>query len=93
MRIIAPDDPDFLNLGTVRSDAENFHDNLKRTLLVGRQMSLGWHRGLVDIYSYALLNNAIAEQRALAERRELESARGRATRRWQTRSTRSRPPA
>ena len=93
IRIIAPDDPDFLGLSTVRSDAENFHDNLKRTLLVGRQMSLGWRRGLVDLYSYALLNNAIAEQRALATQRELDSARGRAARRWQARSALSSPPA
>jgi hypothetical protein len=63
LRIINEDDPDFARLHGLRNDSENFHSNLKRTLLVNRQMSLGWRRGLIDIYCYALLNNALTEQR------------------------------
>ncbi|MEV7431842.1 hypothetical protein AB0N29_19680 [Nocardioides sp. NPDC092400] len=64
IRIIAESDPDFAHLYGLRNDAENFHSNLKRTLIVDRAMSLGWRRGLIDIYCYALLNNALAEHQA-----------------------------
>lgn len=64
LRIIHESDPDFARLYGLRNDSENFHSNLKRTMLVNRQMSLGWRRGLLDIYCFALLNNALTEQRA-----------------------------
>lgn len=64
LRIIAPTDPDFPVMYGLRNDAESFHANLKRTLLVDRAMSLGWRRGLVDVYCFALLNNALAEAAA-----------------------------
>lgn len=32
--------------------------------VLGFSMSLGWRRGLVDLYCYAVYNNALAEQRA-----------------------------
>lgn len=61
LRAIPDDDPDSVRLRGLRSDAESFHANLKRTLLVDRAMSLGWRRGLIDIYAFALLNNAVTE--------------------------------
>ena len=64
IRVIAESDPDFAHLYGLRNDAENFHSNLKRTLIVDRAMSLGWRRGLIDIYCYALLNNALTEYQA-----------------------------
>jgi hypothetical protein len=64
LRIINQSDPDFARLYGLRNDSENFHSNLKRTMLVNRQMSLGWRRGLLDIYCFAVLNNALTEQRA-----------------------------
>ena len=66
LRLIPPGDPDFTALYGLRNDAESFHSNLKRTLLVDRAMSLGWRRGLVDVYCFALLNNAMAEAAARA---------------------------
>ncbi|MFI2754181.1 hypothetical protein ACGIF2_15745 [Cellulomonas sp. P22] len=61
LRAIPDDDPDSLRLRGLRSDAESFHASLKRTLLTERAMSLGWRRGLLDTYAYALLNNALTE--------------------------------
>ncbi|RHA37751.1 hypothetical protein [Cellulomonas rhizosphaerae] len=65
LRAIPDDDPDSLRLRGLRSDAESFHANLKRTLLTDRAMSLGWRRGLLDVYAFSLLNNALTEFRAL----------------------------
>ncbi|NKY38155.1 hypothetical protein [Cellulomonas septica] len=65
LRVIPDDDPDAQRLRGLRSDAEAFHSNLKRTLIVDRAMSLGWRRGLIDVYAFALLNNALAEWRAV----------------------------
>ncbi|HEX5542510.1 MAG TPA: hypothetical protein VFX60_13285 [Micromonospora sp.] len=64
LRVISETDPDFYTLRGLRSDAENYHANLKRTLLVDRAMSLGWRRGLVENYCFCLLNNALTEHRA-----------------------------
>lgn len=69
LRAIPDGDPDSLRLRGLRSDAESFHANLKRTLLVDRAMSLGWRRGLVDTYAFAMLNNALTE--AVAQRGQL----------------------
>lgn len=63
VRVIAATDPDGQRVVGIRSDAESHHYHYKRTLLVGRAMSLGWRRGLLDQYSYALLNNALALHR------------------------------
>lgn len=64
LRILPTGDPDAQRLYGIRSDAEGFHSNYKRTLIVDRQMSLGWRRGLVDLYCFALYNNALTEHRA-----------------------------
>lgn len=64
LRVIPNDDPDALRLYGLRSDAESFHSNYKRTLIVDRAMSLGWRRGLLDLYCFALYNNALTEYRA-----------------------------
>lgn len=64
IRLLPTGDPDALRLAGIRSDAESFHANYKRTLLVDRAMSKGWRRGLVDLYCFTLLNNALAEHRA-----------------------------
>lgn len=77
LRAIPDDDPDSLRLRGLRSDAESFHANLKRTLLVDRAMSLGWRRGLLDTYAFALLNNAITEM--VANTQAHAAARVRAT--------------
>ena len=67
LRILPTGDPDAQRLYGIRSDAEGFHSNFKRTLIVDRAMSLGWRRGLVDLYCFALLNNALTEHRAAQE--------------------------
>lgn len=64
VRIIAAADPDGQRLVGIRSDAESHHFHYKRTLLVGRAMSKGWRRGLLDQYCFALLNNALVAHRA-----------------------------
>ena len=64
LRIISPGDPDATRIGGLRSDAESFHSHFKRTLIVDRAMSLGWRRGLVDIYCFCAYNNALTEYRA-----------------------------
>lgn len=81
LRAIPDDDPDSLRLRGLRSDAESFHANLKRTLLVDRAMSLGWRRGLIDTYAFSLLNNAITEMVATNHLQERRGA-------WHTRSRR-----
>jgi hypothetical protein len=63
VRIIAATDPDGQRIVGLRSDAEAHHYHYKRTLLVGRAMSLGWRRGLLDQYCFALLNNAVVRHR------------------------------
>lgn len=73
LRAIPDDDSDSLRLRGLRSDAESFHANLKRTLVVDRAMSLGWRRGLIDIYAFALLNNAVTEM--VATRHQLTPPR------------------
>lgn len=69
LRIIANKDPDALRLYGLRSDAESFHSHYKRTLIVDRAMSLGWRRGLVDLYCFSLYNNALTEYRAFETER------------------------
>lgn len=64
LRILPAGDLDAQRLYGIRSDAESFHSNFKRTLIVDRAMSLGWRRGLVDLYCFAMLNNALTEHRA-----------------------------
>jgi hypothetical protein len=63
-RIIPPDDADASRVRGLRNDAENFHSNYKRTLIVNRAMSRGWRRGLLDVYGFALYSNALTEHRA-----------------------------
>lgn len=64
LRIIPAGDPDAQRLYGIRSDAESFHSNYKRTLIANRAMSLGALRGLVDLYCFALYNNALSEYRS-----------------------------
>lgn len=79
LRVIPNDDPDALRLYGLRSDAESFHSNYKRTLIVNRAMSLGWRRGLTDLYCFSLYNNALTEYRAAAAERHGASASNRFT--------------
>ena len=68
IRVIAEGEPDFDRLYPVRSDAESFNSQLKRSLLVDRAMTLGGKRQLLDVLCFGLLNNAItAHHHALAE--------------------------
>lgn len=67
LRVIPTDDPDAQRLYGLRSDAESFHSNFKRTLLVNRAMTLGWRRGLIDLYCFALYNNALTEHRQMLQ--------------------------
>lgn len=104
LRVIPTGDPDADRLAGIRSDAESFHSNYKRTLLVDRAMSLGWRRGLVDLYCFALYNNALTEHRATEQaatvsgsadghdRPRLTPALVRSTRRSPTRVDPQRPP-
>lgn len=64
LRVIPDDDADSLRLRGLRSDAESFHSNYKRTLITDRAMSVGWRRGLIDDYAFSLFNNALTEMRA-----------------------------
>jgi hypothetical protein len=75
LRVIPSTDPDAQRLMGIRSDAESFHSQFKRTLIVNRAMSLGAHRGLVDMYCFALYNNALTEHRQ-AETETAWSSRG-----------------
>jgi len=77
LRALPDDDPDSLRLRGLRSDAESFHSNYKRTLLTDRAMTLGWRRGLLDVYAFGLLNNALTELRAVGEAGEAAARRGR----------------
>lgn len=61
LRVIPTADPDAQRLQGIRSDAESFHSHYKRTLIVDRAMSLGAHRGLIDLYCFALYNTALTE--------------------------------
>ena len=67
LRIITPGDPDAIRIGGLRSDAESFHSHYKRTLIVDRAMSLGWRRGLIDLYCFCSYSNALTEYRAQQE--------------------------
>lgn len=68
VRVIAEGEPDFDRLYGLRNDAESFNSQLKRSLLVGRAMSLGGRRQLLDVLCYAVLHNATNEYRAAAAR-------------------------
>lgn len=67
LRIITPGDPDAVRIGGIRSDAESFHSQFKRTLIVDRAMSKGWRRGLIDLYCFCSYSNALTEYRANQE--------------------------
>jgi hypothetical protein len=86
LRVIPETDPDFSRLYGLRNDSESFHSGLKRTLLVERAMSLGWRRGLIDIYCFALYNNALAEARAAQEEQPTRPVRRRRASRAHPRS-------
>lgn len=75
LRIIPTNDPDYQRLYGLRSDAESFHSNYKRTLIVDRAMSLGWRRGLVDLYCFVLYNNALTEYRVAQQHRDADRER------------------
>jgi hypothetical protein len=66
LRTFPDGDPDTLRLRGLRSDAEAVHSQFKRTLLIGRAMSVGWRRGLLEYYCYAWYSNALAQQAAEA---------------------------
>lgn len=64
------------------------HSQFKRTLLVDRAMSLGWRRGLVDYYAYALMANALTEHRWLREQQADDcTGSGRARAAWGRRTS------
>jgi hypothetical protein len=60
-RLIPEGDDDWRSIRGIRSDAEGTWSQLKRTLIADRSASLGWRRGLIDLLSFAILNNAYAE--------------------------------
>ena len=62
LRPIPTGDPDNVRIRGIRSDAEAVHSQYKRTLIADRAMSLGWRRGLIDYYAFALYSNALADQ-------------------------------
>jgi len=74
MRVIAEGEPDFSRLYSIRSDAESFNSQLKRTLLVNRAMSLGGRRQLLDFLLFGMLRNSEAAYRARAAAAQRELA-------------------
>lgn len=71
VRVIAEGEADFARLYGIRSDAEAFNSQLKRTLLVDRAMSLGGRRQLLDVLCYGVLHNAMnAHRAAVADSRD-----------------------
>ncbi len=83
IRIINEHDPDYPLLYPLRSDAEGAHSQFKRSLLTDRAMSLGWRRGLLDYYCFALLSNAMTEFTWIREAETPALTRRRA-RQWRT---------
>ena len=69
VRVIAEGEADFSRLYSVRSDAEAFNSQLKRTLLVNRAMSLGGARQLLDVLCFGLLHNAVTAHHAATKSR------------------------
>lgn len=76
IRLLPQSDPHFQSIYGLRNDSESLNSGFKRTLLVDRAMSLGWHRQLLDFYAYAILTNTLAW--AEAEQRTNSTARLRA---------------
>lgn len=66
LRLIPEGDVDWTRIRGIRSDAEGTWSQLKRTLIAERAASLGWRRGLTDLYTFAILNNAYTEAAHLA---------------------------
>jgi hypothetical protein len=62
-RLLAEADPYFQTLYGLRNDSENINSNYKRTLVADRAAALGWRRQVLDLLSWAILNNTIAWQR------------------------------
>lgn len=60
IRLLPQADPRFQTIYGLRNDSESLNSGFKRTLLVDRAMSLGWHRQLLDLYGYAILTNTLA---------------------------------
>jgi hypothetical protein len=61
IRLLPEGDDDWRNIRGIRSDAEGTWSQLKRTLIANRSASLGWRRGLIDLHTFAILNNAYTE--------------------------------
>jgi hypothetical protein len=64
LRAIPDGDEDSLRIKGIRSDSESSHSQFKRTLITNRAMSLGWRRGLIDYYNFALYSNAMTHARS-----------------------------
>lgn len=62
LRLIPPSDPHFQTLYGLRNDSEAINAEYKSTLSWSRASALGWRRQLLDLLSWALLNNARAWQ-------------------------------
>lgn len=61
LRLIPEGDDVWKSIRGIRSDAEGTWSQLKRTLIADRSASLGWRRGLIDLHTFAILNNAYTE--------------------------------
>lgn len=62
-RLIPESDPYFQTLYGLRNDSEAINSNYKRTLIADRAAALGWRRQVLDLLSWALLNNTLAWHR------------------------------
>lgn len=60
LRLLPPADPYFQTLYGLRNDSEAINSEYKRTLPWDRAVARGWRRQVLDIVSWALLNNARA---------------------------------
>jgi hypothetical protein len=63
LRLIPPSDDHFQTLYGLRNDSEAINAEYKRTLPWTRAAALGWRRQLLDLLSWALLNNSLAWSR------------------------------
>lgn len=61
LRLIHETDPYFQTLYGLRNDSESINSNYKRTLVADRAAALGWRRQVLDLLSWALLTNTLAE--------------------------------
>lgn len=77
LRLIHEDDPYFQTLYGLRNDAEAINAAYKRTLIADRAAVRGWRRQLLDLTSWAILNNTLAWHHHGATNKTIRGSRDR----------------